>query len=59
VHRQGQRGGRHFRADRVGEQRRRRLLEQLLIAPLHGAVTIAERHRTGAVAEHLHLDMST
>src|SRR5437867_5663028 len=43
-----------------GEQRRRRLLQELLVAPLDGAVALAEVDSDAVpVAEHLHLDVAS
>ncbi len=42
------------------ERRRRRLLDELLVAALDRALALAERqHATGGVAEHLDLDMTS
>ena len=42
----------------VAEERRRRLLEQLLVPALHAALALADDERAAvAVAEHLHLDV--
>ncbi|GAA4115104.1 hypothetical protein GCM10022215_13700 [Nocardioides fonticola] len=56
----GQRDARlaHQRAHRGVEVGRRRLLEHLLMAPLTGAVALAEMHHVPVgVGEHLHLDV--
>ncbi|CAA9222237.1 MAG: hypothetical protein AVDCRST_MAG54-624 [uncultured Actinomycetospora sp.] len=48
-----------LRAQRVGQIRGGRLLEQLLVTPLDGAVPVAEHlDRAVAVGEHLHLDVT-
>ncbi len=47
------------RALRVRQTRRRRFLDHLLVAPLHRAVALAQRHDLArAVAEDLHLDVA-
>jgi hypothetical protein len=58
--RPGQRAGRRGqpRPQVGGEVGGRRLLDHLLVAPLHGAVAVAEHlHLAPAVADHLHLDV--
>ena len=43
---------------RVGQERCRRLFDQLLVAPLQRAVALAQRHDAAlAIAEDLHFDM--
>jgi hypothetical protein len=47
------------RAARLGHARCRRLLEDLLVAPLHGAIPLAEMDGVAmGVGEHLHLDVA-
>ena len=53
------RGRAERRARRAVEERRGRLLEHLLVAPLHRAVALAEVHRVAVrVAKDLHLDVA-
>ena len=48
----------HGKADGLGHERRRGLLDHLLMAPLHRALAIEEvQHGAAAVADHLHLDV--
>src|SRR5881392_1571731 len=55
--RAGERGLRQRGAEAGRERGRRRLLEELLVPPLHGAVALAERDQTAVpVAQQLHLD---
>ena len=52
------RGLEHPAAEIRVEPRRRGLFDELLVPPLHGAVTLAEsQDATGAVGQHLHLDV--
>src|ERR1019366_10111545 len=49
----------YFRAHRAAESGRRRLLDNLLMPPLDGAITLAQRgHRAVIVAEQLYFDMA-
>ncbi len=49
----------HLLAQRRAHARRRRLLDDLLVAPLQRAVALEEMHDVAvAVAEHLHLDVA-
>ena len=44
--------------DALRQARRRRLLDDFLVAPLHGAIALAERdHAARTIAENLHLDV--
>ena len=53
--REAHRGFVQARAQLRGQSGRRRLLDDLLVAALHGAVALAEMHHVaGAVAQHLH-----
>src|SRR5690349_9836778 len=53
-----QRGIVQPRAQSARDARRRRLLDQFLVAALHGAVALTQVDQVpGAVAEHLHLDV--
>ncbi len=57
--READRRGRELRPAGVGEPRRRRLLDDLLVPPLQRAVALAERRdRAAPVAEDLHLDVA-
>ena len=49
----------HSAAQLVGQRRRRRLLDKLLVTTLHGAVALAQGHVVAEViGEHLHLDVT-
>ena len=52
-------GGLHLLAQRVVERRRRRLLDELLVAPLDRALALAAReHAAVVIADHLDLDVA-
>ena len=52
-------GAAQFAAHAIGERDGRRLLDQLLVAPLDRALALAEvHHRAVLIAEHLHFDVA-